>query len=136
MSDLKQNLAYTVSPFINISGLSLIKLVRIQESKSFIVNWQEPNENQLTYRNKSTKKTKSAAYFIILFGLNKSWNLPFLLRFAVLHWHYESLQSCKEALILRYIKKIWFQAKNKNANMIWLKLTRHKVEMDHHKSTK
>lgn len=32
----------TVSPFINISGLSLIKLVRIQDSKSFIVNFSTP----------------------------------------------------------------------------------------------
>lgn len=30
---------YTESPFMNISGLSLITLVRTQESKFFIVNW-------------------------------------------------------------------------------------------------
>lgn len=30
---------YTESPFMNISGLSLIKLVRTQHSKSLIVNW-------------------------------------------------------------------------------------------------
>lgn len=30
--------AYTESPFMNISGLSLIKFVRTQTSKSFIVN--------------------------------------------------------------------------------------------------
>jgi hypothetical protein len=31
---------YTVSPFMNISGLSLIKLVRTQESNPFMVNWK------------------------------------------------------------------------------------------------
>lgn len=38
--DLQINrlITYTVSPFINISGLSLIKLVRTQASKFFMVN--------------------------------------------------------------------------------------------------
>jgi len=37
----KREKLYTVSPFMNISGLSLIKLVRTHESKSFIVNCTE-----------------------------------------------------------------------------------------------
>lgn len=45
--------AYTVSPFMNISGLSLITLVRTQESNPFMVNWQVWRESYKNDKHKS-----------------------------------------------------------------------------------
>jgi len=58
---------YTVSPFMNISCLSLIKLVRTQESKSFMINWESMKKMLEKWKNVPMFHNKINIYSCILY---------------------------------------------------------------------
>lgn len=58
---LDQMTSYTVSPFINISGLSFIKFVRTHESKCFTVSCIKTNETTLNSVQSKREKTSNSS---------------------------------------------------------------------------
>ena len=65
---------YTASPFMNVSALSLIKLVRTKDSKFLMVNWESTKPNTIIYYWVSFRY---AAYIKILIKISCLQHLKF-----------------------------------------------------------